>query len=131
MKSIEKHIKEIEEQIHDIDVYRKNKPVADKLQSVVFKEKFKREHESELILFKAAEKAVEKHFGGEKTPLIKELRAEQKQLLSEKEKLYSETNSAKSELDDLLTVQRNIDKFLGIEHEQEKAQKKKWSGELE
>ena len=130
LKSIEKRIKEIEEQIHDIDVYRKNKPVADKLQSVVFKEKFKREHESELILFKAAEKAVEKHFGGEKTPLIKELRAEQKQLLSEKEKLYSETNSAKSELDELLTVQRNIDKFLGIEHEQEKSQKKR-SGELE
>jgi len=131
LKSIEKHIKEIEEQIHDIDVYRKNKPVADKLQSVVFKGKFNREHESELILFKAAEKAVKKHFGGEKMPLIKELRAEQKQLLSEKEKLYSETNFVKYELDELLTVQRNIDKFLGLEHEQEKEQKKKRSGELE
>lgn len=131
LKSIEKRIKEIEEQIHDIDVYRKNKPVADKLETVVFKEKYRREHESELILFKAAEKAVKKHFNGEKMPLIKELRAEQKQLLSEKEKLYSETNSAKSELDELLTVQRNIDKFLGLEHEQEKAQKKKRSGELE
>ena len=130
LKSVEKRIKEIEELINDIDVYRKNKPVADKLQSVVFKEKFKREHESELILFKAAEKSVKKYFGGEKMPLIKELRVEQKQLLSEKEKLYSETNSAKSELDELLTVQRNIDKFLGLEHEQEKAQKKR-SGELE
>lgn len=131
LKSIEKRIKEIEEQIHDIDVYRKNKPVADKLDAVVFKEKYRREHESELILFKAAEKSVKKYFGNEKMPLIKELRAEQKQLFSEKEKLYSETNSAKSELDELLTVQRNIDKFLGIEHEQEKEQKKKRSGELE
>ena len=131
LKSVEKRIKETEEQIHDIDVYRKNKPVADKLQSVVFKEKFKREHESELILFKAAEKSVKKYFAGEKIPLIKDLWAEQKQLLSEKEKLYSETNSAKSELDELLTVQRNIDKFLGLEHEQEKESKKKRSGELE
>ena len=131
LKSVEKRIKEIEELINDIDVYRKNKPVADKLDAVVFKEKYRREHESELILFKAAEKAVKKYFGSEKMPLIKELRAEQKQLLSEKEKLYSETNSAKSKLDELLTVQRNIEKFLGLEQEQKNEQKKKRSGELE
>ena len=62
-------------------------------------------------------------------PLL--ISAQESIVIGHKEKLYSETNSAKSELDELLSVQRNIDKFLGIEHEQENEQKKKRSGELE
>lgn len=81
IKGIEKHLKIISEDIKNIDNYRRHKPVADKLESVVFKEKYKREHESELIVFSAAEKYLKKRFKGGKAPLIKELRAEQKNLL--------------------------------------------------
>lgn len=114
LKDVEKQIKTIEEQIHDIDAYRKNKPIADKLQTIVFKEKFKKEHESELILFNAAEKACKKHFGKNKFPLIKDLRAKQKELFHEKEQLKTAVNATKPGLDELTNVRKNIDMFLGI-----------------
>ena len=103
--------------------YRKHKPVADKLEAVVFKEKFRREHESELIIFTAAEKY----------PLIKELRAEQKKLYAEKDRLYSSYNAAKTEIKELDTVMKNVDMILGKDKEKDRQRdiQRKRSGELE
>lgn len=129
IKEIEQRLKIIGEDIKNIDNYRKHKPVADKLEAVVFKEKYKREHESELIIFTAAEKYLKKRFGGEKAPLIKELRAEQKKLYAEKDKLYSSYNSAKSEIKELDTVMKNVDMILG--KDKEKSVQKQRTNELE
>lgn len=122
-------MKTIAEDIKNIDNYRKHKPVADKLESVVFKEKFRREHEGELIIFTAAEKYLKKRFGGEKAPLIKELLAEQKKLYAEKNRLYSSYNSAKSEIKELDTVMKNVDMILG--KNKEKSVQKQRTNELE
>jgi hypothetical protein len=129
IKEIEQRLKTIAEDIQNIDNYRRHKPVADKLESVVFKGKYKREHESELIIFTAAEKYLKKRFGGEKTPLIKELRAEQKKLYAEKDRLYNSYNSAKSEIKELDTVIKNVDMILG--KEKEKSVQKQRTNELE
>lgn len=133
IKEIEQRLKTIAEDIQNIDNYRKNKPVADKLKAVVFKEKFRREHESELIIFTAAEKYLKKRFDGGKAPLIKELRAEQKKLYAEKDKLYSSYNSAKSEIKELDTVMKNVDMILGKDKEKDRQRdvQRKRSGELE
>lgn len=133
IKKVEQRLKVIAEDIKNIDNYRKHKPVADKLESVVFKEKFRREHESELIIFAAAEKYLKKRFGGEKAPLIKELRAEQKKLYAEKDRLYSSYNSAKSEIKELDTVMKNVDMILGKDKEKDRQRdvQRKRSGELE
>jgi hypothetical protein len=133
IKEIEKRLKVIAEDITNIDNYRKNKPVADKLDTVVFKEKYKREHESELIIFTAAEKYLSKRFKG-KTPLIKELRAEQKKLTAEKDKLYGEYYSAKEQLAELDRVVKNVDDILNIGKEksvQERDVQRKKNNELE
>ena len=129
IKEVEQRLKTIAEDIKNIDNYRKHKPVADKLEAVVFKEKYKREHESELIIFTAAEKYLKKRFGGEKAPLIKELRAEQKKLYAEKDKLYSSYNSAKSEIKELDNVMKNVDMILG--KDKEKSVQKQRTNELE
>ena len=97
-------MKTIEEDIHNIDNYRKTKPIADKLETVVFKERYRKEHEVDLIIFGAAEKYLKKRFNGGKAPLIKDLRAEQKVLLVEKYKLYESYYSEKSELSELQAV---------------------------
>ena len=113
IKIIEKRLKVIAEDISNIDKYRKNKPVADKLNSVIFKEKYKREHESELIIFTAAEEYLAKCFKG-KLPLIKELRAEQKKLNDEKNKLYGKYYSAKAELAEVDKVVRNVQDIINL-----------------
>lgn len=131
IKDIEKQLKSIEESIQNIDNYRKTKPIADKLQTVVFKERYRREHESELIVFSAAEKYIKKHYKDGKPPLIRELRAEQKALLAEKDKLYKDYYSAKCEMSELQTIKKNVDTILGKNKEQEQSRNKKRSGELE
>lgn len=131
IKDIEKRLKSIEESIQNIDNHRKTKPIADKLQTVVLKERYRREHESELIVFSAAEKYIKKTFKDGKPPLIRELRAEQKALLAEKDKLYKDYYLAKSEMSELQTIKKNVDTILGKDKEQEQSRNKKRSGELE
>lgn len=128
---IEKRLKIIEEDIPNIDNYRKTKPIVDKLETVVFKERYRKEYEADLIIFTAAEKYLKKRFNGGKAPLIKELRAEQKALKIEKDKLYESYYSDKSELSELQTMKKNIDMILGRDTSQEQERSKKRSGEHE
>ena len=72
---------------------------------------------------------MKKRFGGKRTPLIKEIRAEQKKLYAEKDKLYSSYNSAKSEIKELDTVMKNVDMILG--KDKEKSVQKQRTNELE
>lgn len=131
IKEIEKRLKTIDEDIHNIDNYRKTKPIADKLETVVFKERYRKEHEADLIIFGAAEKYLKKRFNGGKAPLIKDLRAEQKALLAEKDKLYESYYSEKSELSELQATIKNVDMILGRDKAQEQERSKKRTGELE
>lgn len=131
IKEIEKRLKTIDEDIHNIDNYRKTKPIADKLETVVFKERYRKEHEADLIIFGAAEKYLKKRFNGGKAPLIKDLRAEQKALLAEKDKLYESYYSEKSELSELQSTMKNVDMILGRDKAQEQERLKKRMGELE
>ena len=131
IKEIEKRLKTIDEDIHNIDNYRKTKPIANKLETVVFKERYRKEHEADLIIFGAAEKYLKKRFNGGKAPLIKDLRAEQKALLTEKDKLYESYYSEKSELSELQATMKNVDMILGRDKAQEQERSKKRMGELE
>ncbi len=131
IKEIEKRLKTIDEDIHNIDNYRKTKPIADKLETVVFKERYRKEHEADLIICGAAEKYLKKRFNGGKAPLIKDLRAEQKALLAEKDKLYESYYSEKSELSELQATMKNVDMILGREKTKEQERSKKRTGELE
>ncbi len=131
IKEIEKRLKTIDEEIHNIDSYRKTKPIADKLETVVFKERYRKEHEADLIIFSAAEKYLKKRFNGGKAPLIKDLRTEQKALLAEKDKLYESYYSEKSELSELQATMKNVDMILGRDKAQEQERSKKRMGELE
>lgn len=131
IKEIENRLKAIEEDIHNIDCYRKNKGVADDYEKAVFKDRFRRNHESELIIFEAAEKYLSKRFKEEKVPYIKTLRAEQKALREEKDRLYKSYDSVKAEYAELQNVKKNMDEIFGREKAQELGRRKKRSGELE
>ena len=131
LKTAEKRIKVLEEQIRDIDVYRKTKPVVEGVPKHFGKDKYRNEHEAEFILHAAAERSLKKQFSGGKIPLIKELRAEQKQLRTEVDKLYTEIRSEKPQLDDLRKMRNNIDLFLNSGKQHERSRNRKRSDELE
>jgi hypothetical protein len=134
IKVAEKRIKELNTQIKDIDTFRKNKPIVEKLDSVVFKDKYKREHQTEFILFDAAKQSLNAHFPDKKYPLIKTLRAELSELHKEKSKLYPEYYEAKDEYKTLSMIKDNTDSILGKteqDRERKAREKNKNKGELD
>ena len=130
-KANEKRIKVLEEQIKDIDFYRKTKPVVEGVPKHFGKEKYRHEHEAEFILYAAAERSIKKAFGDKKLPLIKELRAEQKKLKTEADKLWAEIKDERPQLDELKNMKRNIEKFLGNDDRQTHNRQNRHSEELE
>lgn len=113
IKEIEARLKVIKEDIENIDNYRRTKDAADGRKKAVDKEKFRREHESELIVHDAAVKYIRKRFPEGKLPLIKDLRAEEKELKAEKNRLYESYYKAKDELSELRTAEKNLAEILG------------------
>lgn len=113
LKAAEKRIKNLEEQIHDIDVFRQTKSVVEEVPKHFGKDKYRSEHETEFILYAAAEKSLKRHFSGCKLPLIKELRTEQKKLKAEVEKLKNEIHNEEPQLKELKNMRRNVAIFLG------------------
>ncbi|HBI51149.1 MAG TPA: hypothetical protein DDX72_00015, partial [Ruminococcaceae bacterium] len=132
IKEIEARLKVIKEDIENIDNYRRTKDDADGRKKAVDKDKFRREHESELIIYDAAVKYIRKRFPDGKLPLIKSLRAEEKELKAEKNKLYECYYKAKDELSELRTAEKNLAELLGqTRNDPDRTEDRKKNDELE
>ena len=77
-----------------------------------YSKKFLAEHESEIILHKAAKQFFDEK-GLEKLPTVKSLQAEYAQLLSEKKAMYADYQKAKEDMRSLQTAKANVDRILG------------------
>ena len=132
IKEIEVRLKVIKEDIENIDNYRKTKDAAHGLKTAMSKDKYRREHESELIIHDAAVKYIRKRFTDGKLPLIKELRAEEKELKAEKNRLYESYYTAKDELSELRTAEKNLAEILGqTRNDPDRTEDRKKNDELE
>lgn len=79
------------------------------------------EHEREILLHKAAQKAFDEcHL--RKLPTVKSLNAEYMDLVKQKKALYSEYSLVRSEMRELLIQKSNVEKILGIDETEEKKQ---------
>jgi hypothetical protein len=116
-KEIEARINQIKKQIEIIDNYRKYKPIVDRLDSVVFKDKYRQENDTAFILFNAAKQNMRTYFGNAPIPKIKDLRAELNELYPEKNRLYNEYHTARDELKEIEVIRSNLNKILGGEPE--------------
>ena len=125
IKDIERRIKKLEEDIQNIDNYRKTKAVVDKLSEVKDKEKYKREHTSEFIVYEAAKRYILKNFPSGKLPLLKGLRAEQRKLKAEKDKLYDKYCEERTSLSEIQDIKKNVDMILGTEYGQQERKRKR------
>ena len=89
-----------------------------------YSKKFLSEHESEIILHKAAKQFFDEQ-KLKKLPTVKSLQAEYAQLLSEKKAMYTDYQKARDEMRSLQTAKANVDRILGedalsVEREPEK-----------
>ena len=122
LKDTECRLGDIALQIKNLSAYKQLRPVALELRNTKDKAAFRRQHESQLILYEAAAKSL-KEAGVKKLPNLYALKAEYKKLDEERERLSEQYNEVKKELKEFGIIKQNVDSILrvtpGKEHIQE------------
>ena len=123
LKAAEHRLADMAVWIKNITTYKQLRPVALEYRKAADKAKYRREHESTLILYEAAAKAL-KEQGMKKLPDLYALKAEYKLLAEEKERLYEQYGEAKKQMQEYGIIKQNVDGILRV------TPGKEWSQEL-
>ena len=121
IKSAEARMKEIGEMKTQIIAYMRTREVYDDYRKLGYSMVYYAEHESEILLHKAAKKAFDE-WNLKKLPTVKSLNAGYMELVRQKKALYSEYSLVRSEMRELLIHKSNVEKILGIDENTEKKQ---------
>ncbi len=119
IKIAEKRMAEIAVLKTHIINYAKTREVYVAYRQAGYSKKFASEHESALLLHKAAKQFFDEA-GLKKLPTVKSLQAEYSRLLTDKKAAYGEYRQAREEMKELLTVKANVDSLLEIDANKEK-----------
>lgn len=120
LKGVERRLANMAVLIKNITTYQKTKPVYEAYKKAKNKEQFRASHESDLILYEAAAKALRAANVGGKLPSVAALQAEYAKLTEQKEALYADYGKLKKQVKEYDTMKRNIDSFLKIDRGQAK-----------
>ena len=120
LKNVERRLANMAVLIKNITTYQKTKPVYEAYKKAKNKEQFRAAHESDLILYEAATKALRAANVGGKLPSVAALQAEYARLTEQKEALYADYGKLKKQVKEYDTMKRNIDSFLKIDRGQAK-----------
>lgn len=98
--------------------YAKTRDVYAGYRKAGYSKKYLAEHESDILLHKAAKNAFDE-LGVKKLPTVKSLQEEYVKLLAEKKAAYAEYRTARDEMRELLLHKQNVDKMLGKDERSE------------
>ena len=121
LKAVERRLSDMAVLIKNISTYRQTRPVALEYKKAKDKAAYRREHESQLILYEAAAKAI-KDAGVTKLPNLAALKAEYRKLDEEKERLYEQYGEAKKQMQEYGIIKQNVDSILRVTPHQERTQ---------
>ena len=116
IKTAEKRMGEITALRTQIINYVKTRDVYAGYRKAGYSKKYLAEHESDIIIHKAAKKAFDE-LGLKKLPTVKSLNAEYAELLAQKKTAYAEYNAAKKEMRELLIHKANVERILGLDEQ--------------
>ena len=123
LKDVEHRLGNMAVLIKNLTTYKQLRPVVLEYRKAKDKAAFRRQHESQLILYEAAAKTL-KEAGVTKLPNLYALKTEYKKLDAERERLSAQYSEAKQKLKEYGIVKQNIDSILrtapGKEHTQER-----------
>lgn len=123
LKAVEHRLADMAVLIKNISTYKQLRPMAMEYRKARDKARFRREHESTLILYEAAAKALKEQDVTKLSDLYA-LKAEYKQLAEEKERLYEQYDKAKKQMQEYGIIKQNVDGILRV------TPGKEWSQEL-
>ena len=113
IKAAEKRMGELSVIHSHIVNYAKTRDVYIAYRKAGYSKKYLAEHESDILLHKAAKKYFDEA-GIQKPPSVKTINAEYAELLAKKKAAYSEYRRIRTEMRELLTVKANVDRILDI-----------------
>ncbi|MDD2965511.1 MAG: relaxase/mobilization nuclease domain-containing protein [Bacteroidales bacterium] len=120
LKSVEKRLADMAVLIKNVSTYQKLKPVYEMYRKAKDKAAYRAAHESDLILFEAAVKALRAAQIGSKLPNVATLQAEYTALQEQKEILYADYGKLKKQVKEYDIIKQNIDSILRQEKEPER-----------
>ena len=123
VKEVEKRMSDLSLLIKHTTTYKRLKPLYDEYKRSPDKEKYLRGHESEIILFEAAAKAL-KCMQVKKLPELAALRKEYDGLNDRKAALYGQYRKAKKQMEEYGVVKKNIDSILYSSHKRIREQER-------
>lgn len=124
LRSTEKKLREVNEQIHYTGQYLANKSVYREFLTCKNKKKFRLEHQTEITLYVTARKILKEHSEDGKLPSMKLLKAEKEKLAARKSSQYEAYRNLREYEKELHIVQTNIDTFLGKDRSRQTAQER-------
>ena len=98
--------------------YAKTRDVYAGYRKAGYSKKYLAEHESDILLHKAAKNAFDE-LGVKKLPTVKSLQEEYAKLLAEKKAAYAEYRRSRDEMRELLLHKQNVDRMLGKDERSE------------
>ena len=113
LKTAERRLGEMAVLIKNVTTYKQTRPVAVEYRRAADKSRFRQEHESALILYEAAGRAL-REGGVKKLPDLAALKAEYARLSEEKERLYARYSEVKKELKEYGIIKQNVDGILRV-----------------
>lgn len=131
IKAAEKRLVEIAALKKHILNYAKTKDVYVEYRKSGYSKKFYESHREAITLHKAAKDAFN-DLGVKKLPKVKDLTAEYATVLSDKKAAYAQYRNARSEMQEYLKAQKNVEQFLHLtRQEAEKTQEEKQKQETQ
>lgn len=119
IKSAESRMAEIAVLKTHIINYSKTRDVYAGYRKAGYSKKYLAEHESDILLHKAAKKAFD-DLEVKKLPTVRSLQEEYAKLLSDKKAAYAEYRAARDEMRELLIHKQNVDRMLGKNEREDK-----------
>ena len=111
VREVEQNMGQLSLLLKHTTTYRKLKPLYEQYRKSSDKEKYLRGHESEIILFETAAKAL-KQMGVSKLPDPVKLKQDYAALSEKKNKLYEEYREAKKQMQEYGIIKKNVDSIL-------------------
>ena len=94
-------------------VYSKTRPIYEAYRKAGYSKRFREQHEADILLHQAAKKFFD-DLGLQRLPSVASLRSDYTPMLAEKKQLNREYYEARAEMRELLTVEMNVTRLLGV-----------------
>ncbi|MDD4405442.1 MAG: relaxase/mobilization nuclease domain-containing protein [Parabacteroides sp.] len=120
LKEVEKRLADMAVLIKNVTTYQKTKPVYEAYKRAKDRGKYKAAHESDIILFETAARALKASQIGGKLPNVAALQAEYAKLQEQKETLYADYGKLKKQVKEYDVIKRNIDSILRVDRQPER-----------